>query len=411
MSVKKIFPPTSLKKADVLAAEGAFNIGCFVQNGKLFPAINSVTPLNTVLNTVNCAWYSAMTKKYIISGMNMVWASDGEMINPAKGTAIIDYPSMIEISSGGTNAAIITGGTTYFSISEKNGSKPFRGAMHSCVLKNGRVFGVDNTDLYKIKWSGDGGVDDWTDGISGAGWTSVQYGFGKILNLVVYKEKIVAVREYGLTFFSAYGTPENYKLGYLELKIPKIYANTAVVVNDTLLFYTEDGLYCYDGNKVEKSALGLAEEMQTTYSAAGGGDTYFLCGESKTLKRKAVLVVDLIRNCDYLIDAPVKAVAFGERFFGYTDKQEYELEKGGNYAFTSGEIDFSSNAAKVLKEVVISGCKDVQIEVSNGVISRIVWGVRGKFRPNMRGKSFKITVYGSRKIDGIYAIAEVADEV
>ena len=61
--------------------------------------------------------------------------------------------------------------------------------------------------------------------------------------------------------------------------------------------------------------------------------------------------------------------------------------------------------------MVIDGGEDVLLGVTNGVSSRIVRGVRGKFRPNMRGKSFKITVCGSEKINGVSAVAEVMDGV
>jgi len=411
VSLKKIFPQTKLKKVDVLEAKGALGVGCYVKDGKLIPAINTVRKLGVALNVINFAWYSAVAKKYIVAGMKSVWVSDGEMSTHSMGIAAIDRPSLLESSSGGVNTAMVTGSTTYFLIGEKCMNKPFKGAVHSCVLKNGRVFGIDNTDLYKIKWSGEGGVDDWTEGISGAGWTTVQYGYGSILNLIVYKDKIVAVREYGLTLFSAYGTPENYKLSYIARKLPKIFADTAAVVEDKLMFYTEDGLYVYDGNKIEKSTLELAEEIASPRSVSCGKGKYFLCGVSKTLEKKAVLVVDALHDCSYIIDAQINAVAAGERIFGYADKEEFALEEGGKYSFTSGEIDFSASGFKVLREVILDGAKDVKIEVSNGVISRIVGGVRGKFRPNMRGKSFKITVCGSGKIKGISAVAEVLDEI
>ena len=42
------------------------------------------------------------------------------------------------------------------------------------------------------------------------------------MNLIVYKDKIVAVREYGLSFLTAYGTPENFKIAYFDKRLPKI---------------------------------------------------------------------------------------------------------------------------------------------------------------------------------------------
>lgn len=123
------------------------------------------------------------------------------------------------------------------------------------------------------------------------------------------------------------------------------------------------------------------------------------------------MVYDAMRNTAYLINAPVNVIAAGEEIFAYSDNYEYKLAEGGRYTFTSGEIDFSSRKVKVLKELVLKGASDVEIEVSNGVSWRIVRGVRGKFRPNVRGKSFKIRVKGKDGINGIYAVAEVTDAV
>lgn len=411
MSYKKVFPKTSVKTVDVLAAGGAFNVGCYVQNGKLVPATNSVTRLNSLKGKATAAWYIAVLKRYVLFTQNRIYHALGAFNNPATLEFEASKPSLVETRLNSIKVAYLIGDTNYYVLSSMYYYVPFKGNVHACVLKNGRIFGVDNTNPYKIKWSGEGGIEDWTEKISGAGWAVVQYVYGEILNLIVYKDTIVAVREYGLTFLSAYGTPENFKLSYLERKLPKICQNTVAVVGGKLLFYTEDGLYFYDGNKVEKCSLELAEEIESPTFVTCAKEKYYLCGVSKTLKRKAVLVYDAIRNTSYIIDAQVNALAVGDHIFAYSDTYECELTEGGEYAFTSGELDFSSKKVKVLKEVILDGTSDVEIEVSNGVISRIVRGVRGKFRPKMRGKSFKITVRGSEKINGVSAVAEVVDEV
>ena len=130
-----------------------------------------------------------------------------------------------------------------------------------------------------------------------------------------------------------------------------------------------------------------------------------------TAAADGAIAVDTALNVDYIIDVGAEALCAGEKTFVYADGKEYTLDDGGEYAFTSGEIDFSTDGKKVLKEVVIDSENEVRVEVSNGVISRIVGGVRGKFRPNMRGKSFKITVCGSGKISKICAVAEVRSGV
>ena len=411
MKYKKAYPKTSRKTVDVLAVDGAISVGCYVSGGKLVPAINSATQLRILSLKATFSWYAEGPKKYIMITQNRVYYTSGALSSAVMLLFTAKSPSMVEMVSDGEPAAYVIGDTSYLYIGKNHYTQPFNGAVYSCVVKNGRIFGIDNSDPYKIKWSGEGGIDDWEEGISGAGWTTVQYGYGEILNLIVYKDKIVVVRKHGLTFLSAYGAPENFKLSYLETKLPEIYQNTAAVVGDKLAFYTEDGLYFYDGNKVEKCAAGLAEEMVSPTTASAANGKYYLCGKSKTNRDKEILVYDARLNAAYLIPVAANTVSVGEKIYAYGDSYEYRLEEGGVFAFTSGELTFSSTKEKLLKEVIFDCEEDVALEVSNGVSCNILGGVRGKYRPNMRGKSFTIKVSGTEKINGVYAVAEVADGV
>ena len=412
MRYKKVFPQTSLKTVDVLAAKGAFNVGCQVSDGKLTPTVNTVTTTTLFSGFETGAWYLPTVKKYILCTTGHVYYSDGSMKTGLNVSFPTENPSVVVTHTKDRNViSVISGNSRMSVVNDERSIASFGGGVRECILKNGRIFGVDSANPYKIKWSVEGGLDGWTDTIESSGWVAVQYGQGEILNLIVYKDKIVVVREHGLTFLTAYGTPENFKLGYLEYTLPKIYANTARIVGGDLVFYTEDGLYFYDGNKAEKCRLGLAEELQSATFAAANKGQYYLCGVSKTLQRNVILVFNSILNTAYIIDVPAVMAAVGEELIVYANRREYCLGEGGEYAFTSGDLDFSSDGNKVLKEIKILGGNDVQVEVSNGVTSRIVRGVRGKFRPHMRGKCFRITVRGTSKIDGISAVAEVRNEV
>ncbi len=88
-----------------------------------------------------------------------------------------------------------------------------------------------------------------------------------------------------------------------------------------------------------------------------------------------------------------------------------EIDKGKDFKYICEEVDFSLSGRKTLKEINILGGSNLRVEVSDGVNSRILWGLRGKFRPNMRGNSFKITVTGKGKIYKLEAVAEVLDGV
>ena len=406
MRYKRVYPKTSIKTVDLLATDGATGTGCYLSDGKILPGLNSLVMLNRIRITPSAAWYVAGLKMHVIFGNNVIYHAKGEFVSPTIVNLVANNPSVVEMHVGATTQAYVIGDTEYYCLGTGT-FKPFEGEAHSCILKNGRIFGIDVFNPYKIKWSGEGGIDDWEEGISGAGWTTVQYDYGEILNLIVYKDKIVALREHGLTFFSAYGTPENYKLNYFESKLPKIYKNTAAVVGTKLAFYTEDGLYFYDGNGVEKFAFGPTEDIQSPISACGANGKYFLCGLSKTLKNKGVLVYDEIENTLYLSRATASALLVGENIYFYTGQYEYRLESGGTYTFTGGKLDFSSNGIKLLKEIKVN----VSMEVFNGKVWHAVNNVRGKFRPNLRGKSFIIKVYAKEKINGVSAVAEVLNGV
>ena len=51
----------------------------------------------------------------------------------------------------------------------------------------------------------------------------------------------------------------------------------------------------------------------------------------------------------------------------------------------------------------------MEIEVSNGVNSRILWGVRGNLKVNMRGESFKVTIKSNIGINSLYGVAEAVE--
>lgn len=410
MSYKKLFPKTEMKTCDMLAAEGGLGVGCYVSDGKLNPALNLIIRLNTVMKDISCAGYFTGVKKNVLLCNSYVLASDGEMKKMMIRRVVAAEPSFVELHTDSVNVLNVVGDEYYGEVTDTGTSvtvSPFEANVCGCVLKNGRIFGIDRDNRHRIKWSGEGGIDDWKEGISGAGRTVAQYGLGEILNLVVFRDTVVAVREFGLTFFSAYGNPENFRLSNPDFRLPKIFKNTAAVADGKLMLYTEDGLYIYDGSVAKKSELSLADEISEPRYASVKEGTYYLIGQSKSLERGAVLVADEGEGYCYLLDFAAEALSVGDRVFAYADKYEYEVSSGGEYTFLSGVTDFGSDAKKVLKEIKISFEGEVKLEVSNGVISRIVRGVRGKFKPNMRGKSFKIAVSGTGKIYNITAVAEV----
>jgi len=90
----------------------------------------------------------------------------------------------------------------------------------------------------------------------------------------------------------------------------------------------------------------------------------------------------------------------------FTAAGAYISEAGGGYTFESGEINFGDARKKTLTGIeILGGAADV--EVTNGVASRILRGVNGFARVNLRGNHFKITLKGKEKLGAVKAFAEV----
>lgn len=82
-----------------------------------------------------------------------------------------------------------------------------------------------------------------------------------------------------------------------------------------------------------------------------------------------------------------------------------------SYTYESGEIDFGKGSEKLLKSLHIGTEHGVDVTVTNGQKSRILRGVRGYCRVNMRGKRFKIKLRSNKKICGVLAFGEALSDV
>ena len=147
MSSGKVFPKTKLKKADVLAAEGALKVGCIVKDGKILPAINSATRLAALSEKASASWYSRLMGRNIVYTQNRLYSAPDALISPIAVNFAAASPSMVETFLNKMPIAYVFGDTTYFRFSGLNYSSTFKGNVVNCVLKNGRIFGTDPTLL------------------------------------------------------------------------------------------------------------------------------------------------------------------------------------------------------------------------------------------------------------------------
>ncbi|MDE5728840.1 MAG: hypothetical protein K2I20_01530 [Clostridia bacterium] len=404
------YPKTSVKQTDALAAKGSFKVGCKILNGELLPEALCFDEVETPPKNAVWADYSAASKRFFAF-------AEGKLFTSPSGEKFVEIaaaqgePFLIEeVENGRHNSFVICGakcvvydGQTFF-------EKPLNRGIYAGVMKCGRLFCADLDDKTVLRWSGTDGAFDWEESISGAGWLKLDAAFGAILNLAVLDDYVAVVREFGITLLSAFGSPENFKQQNKLQKTPKIFKNTAAVINGKLYFYTAEGLCFYDGNKLLKITLNEGETFENPAYAAVYGQKYCVCGFSARLNRKAVLVYEPADGDGYLIDFPATSLCAHEKLLAFTEEGAFIAKCGGNYAFESGEITFGTVKNKTLTKIEIFGGK-ADVEISNGVVLRILGGVSGSARVNLRGGSFKITVKGSEKLSGVKAFAEVGYEI
>lgn len=406
------FVPTSLLKQDVIAADGGLFINCKSVSGKIYPALAPVKNSGTVPKNISCVSYVAGLGTFIMHANGLVYSSANGTSYTLLMTAKTDAPFIVEerTEASGLRGHVICGERIVNHMGNTFNYSTFEGNLSCGVVRHGRLFGADLTDGYKLKWSGEGGVFDWEEGISGAGWVYPDAkNLGKIIGAVDFNDRLILVREHGLTVVKAFGTPEIFAIdGHYSL--PNIVANTAAVVGEKLFICTSGGLYCFTGSAVQKISDKLFGGLEPV-NAIAFGDKYLACGNYGALSRNVVYIYDCADKSSYLSDAPVSALCASAKIFGYASSAGYTLQEGGIYTFISGSVNFGSDKPKTLEKLYIDSAGKVTVSVSNGDIQREFSDVKGTLRMNMRGSSFTFTVTGESEIDNITAYAEAANGI
>lgn len=412
VDVSAYYPESSRITADVIAQGGATPVSCKILNGKIVPALaaervgSAPEGVIAAAYSAGCGIYTAVTPEGIyesVGGKSFYSASSGT------GTSPVIFEDWY---GDAPHTVVFNDDTCFFSDGNSNITKLHSGKRLSCGLHRcGRLFGADGGDGYILRWSGEGGVLDWYQSISGAGWVRLRPELGKILALLPYGEKTAVIREYGVSEFSAYGTPETFKLSPDGSKTDAVYANTAAYIGGKIYFFTKSGMFLYSGSAARVSHS-LSGDISSPVCCAAAGDTYLIGATSASLGGGALLAYDTSDGTDYLIDVGAEAVcadAVSALILG--GGNSYRLCRAEKFLYVSGTLDFGVSSKKVLDSVYIDGAGEFDITISNGDISRIFTGVKGGIRLNMNGRKFTLRVSGSGEMRALSAGAEVIDGI
>ena len=379
-------------------------VNSYFKGGKLTPEYSAVSIEGTYPANVLFAKYSHMVERYFAcSSYAITMSSDGVNFHNYSVSGN-NSPFLIEEYLDETKRAAIIAGKHVMMYSNSSISlKELKYRFDCGVIHCGRLFGVDG---YTLRWSGAESYEAWDEGLHGSGYLTLDPERGKVLNMLVYGGKLIAVREYGLTVFGMYGVPEDFSVSFTNTDCDRIYKNTACIVGGKIYFCSQSGLKSFDGSKI--SPLELKHAVSAPKSAVEYGGKYFLACKSEQLGRNVILCLDSDGGC-CIIDASANVlyVKDGVRFFN--SGGQGILEKGGRFYFESSALDFGTDRFKTVTQIKVTG--KARICITSGEYSRYFDAENETVYPHMRGRRFIVTAEGEGEVSEISVTAEVMDAV
>ena len=374
---------------------GGLPYGCKVKGGKIIPAFSLGKIDIECPKNVRFAAYGHDTDRFFVIDGNTLYSAeeDGQfrtiMTAEAQQPFFAEYRLSYKLASKVVfdKKAVIYWGSDEI-IHDINQD------ICGGVYKNGRGFAIDLNDRYKLKWSGEDGIDDWIEQIDGSGWLYTDTELGEIYNLVVVDGLLAVIKKYGVILISAYGDPEDFK-EILTVSTPTVYQNTAVACGNKLYFYTVDGLYSLSEGGLEKVNVEFSEDLTSAVYATVYGTTVFVAGTHKKLGKGVVFAYDTRDKISYFIDLRATALAAGSCLYAYTENGSVKLEKGKTFTYESCEFGRLQKRKSTLKSVFVDCVTEVDITVETDSMRRVFKGVKGKLSPHICGCFFKVSVSGT----------------
>lgn len=400
----------SVKSLNVIDyADSYFN--CFIQGGELKVGYDISTVRDVPLEDVLYAAYSSAAQKYVFCNPDKTAVFKGgngfQLINGYSGSAkfmledFIDGNPMAVLFNGSQLVKFDTGVTTYVTL--YNG-KFTCGAVHC-----GRAFAANGLHIY---WSGTDGVKDLFE--LNCGELHLDFKRGKVLNMLVFDGKLIAVREFGLSVLSMYGSPENFSVDLTDTDCDLIYKDTACVIENKLYFFSESGLKTFDGSKIQSVSISYA--VSSPRSAASCAGIYYLACQSAISGEKIILCLDTRGKSVCIVNERAEFL-FENGGIHFVGEGKHKRLKARNYFkdgspfyLSSKDIDFGTRGFKTVTKLETSDA--VTLTISNGRHTRVYELEKGGVVfPHMKGKSFKVTAEGIGDVKFLKMTAEVADGV
>lgn len=275
------------------------------------------------------------------------------------------------------------------------------------VIHCGRFFGVDSADGLRLCWSQSTPLE-WEEGIYGSGYIRLPAEGGKILRLFSYEDRLIAMREKGITVIHAYGEPQHYKVDATAnyLIAGGIIADTCTICAGRIFFCACDGVYSFDGSAITAELNFTDCGVSSPLDAAACGTKYLFRCTHDVLGENVIYYYDkaLGRGCvcnlsvDVMIEGPDNIYLSHGRVIRL-------LKPGGDGAWYSRGVRFGDGGRALLRSVDVDCDGDVTLTVSSLGVTRKLKGA-GRHIVNMYGDAFTFSVESDGALRALTARAE-----
>ena len=198
-----------------------------------------------------------------------------------------------------------------------------------------------------------------------------------VIAMKVFKDKLYLFFDHGIMMMENCGSPIDFKTKTFAYAGGKILGKTVCVANSSIFFMATDGLFRFDGVKVEKVLSGF---VQIPYgetgkeSAAAAGEKIFIHYAQAASTFVTLVVYEDGKDAYYVTDMEgVSRADDGRILFRDRNGVMSVLKESGDYVilgtFDSEETDFGIAGRKTLRKLVLKGRGECYLTVTCGLIS------------------------------------------
>lgn len=325
-----------------------------------------------------------------------------------KGLLAEGIKSAIVWSETGQYCTVLSGIDNYYHIhNDMIFTVPYSSANGTiCVCKNRVFLGKDAHYLAYSKPTA-----PWTffDTFEESGVVSLAYGFGKIVALITFDNRVYAFMQRGVAEVNVGGSDLDFVVQPLHYSGGEIYGRSVGICANAIFFLAADGVYKFDGKKFSKIVKHLmiipkVGEERCWYAVVG--DNYLLRYIDKEDVKKTVVISADGKEGFFTVDKEGLSLC-GNSAFCYKSGYFYTIEEdemnfsGERGNFVSTVTDLNSSNEKLISKIRVEGDGNVAMKLysEQGSVNNSLQFFNGcaTVEMQLRGKEFYFTFFLAKR--------------